>query len=122
MPRPLTSREEAVLVALITQGTCLDDDVIVTDDDRARWLAQVPQTQAGRACGCGNCPSIELTDPAGATPDMHDSRVVLAASTAGALLLLFLDDDRLSYLELAPQDEGVTYHQFPEPRSVWFPG
>ncbi len=92
----------------------MDDDATVTDDDRARWLRQVPHTRAGRRCDCGTCPSIELTDPTGATPDMRNSRVVLEASTTGALLLLFVDDDQLSYLELAPLDDGTTFQQFPD--------
>ncbi len=121
VPRELTSQEEAVLVALITRGPCLDEDFVITDDDRARWLAQVPQTRAGRRCGCGTCPSFELTDLAGATPGMDSSRVVLEASTTGALLMLFVDDDRLSYLELAPLDDK-SYSQFPDSRDLRFAG
>lgn len=121
VPRRLTSGEEAVLVALIERGVCLDEDVVVTKDDRTRWRAQVAQTRAGRRCGCGSCPSLDLTDLAGVTPHMGDSRVVLEASTAGALLLLFVDDGRLSYLELAPLDEK-SYRQFPDPRDLQFAG
>ena len=118
--RQLTSREEAVLVALITRGDQMDNDVTVTDDDRARWLRQVPQTRAGRRCDCGTCPSIVLTDPAGVTPEVRNSRVVLEASTTGALLLLFIDDDRLSYLELAPLDDGTAFQQFPDAQGLHF--
>jgi hypothetical protein len=94
------------------------NDATVTDDDRARWLRQVPHTRAGRRCDCGTCPSFELTDPAGVTPDMRNSRVVLEASTTGALLLLFIDDDRLSYLELAPLDNDTTFQQFPDAQGL----
>lgn len=127
VPRRLTSVEEAVLVALIDRGVCLDEDVAVTEDDRARWRAQVAQTRAGRRCGCGSCPSIDLTDLtdltdlAGVTPDMEDSRVVLEASTTGALLLLFVDDDHLSSLELAPLNEQ-SHGQFPDARHLTFAG
>ena len=121
VPRPLTSREQAVLVALITRGDHMDDDATVTDDDRSRWLRQVPHTRAGRRCDCGTCPSTELTDTAGATPDMRNSRVVLQASTPGVLLLLlFIDDDHLSYLELAPLDDGTTFQHFPDAQSLHF--
>jgi hypothetical protein len=116
----LTSREEAVLVALITRGGSMDDDATVTDDDRARWLSRVPHTRAGRRCACGTCPSLELTDAAGATPKVHDSRVVLEASTTGAMLLLFIDEDRLSYLELAPLDEGAAFQHFPDVQDLRF--
>lgn len=118
--RPLTPREEAVLVALITRGEYMDNDATVTDEDRARWLMQVPHTRAGRGCDCGTCPSIELNDTAGATPDMQHSRVVLEAGTTGALLLLFIDDDHLSYLELAPLDDGTTFQQFPDAQGLRF--
>jgi len=118
-PRPLTPREEAVLVALITRGAWAgDDDVTPGPDDRARWLAQVPSTRAGRRCTCGTCPSIELTDPAGWTPDVGDSRVVLQAGAQGALVFLFIEEDRLSYLELAP--DAATSHDFPDPKGLDF--
>ena len=118
--RSLTSGEEAVLLALISRGVNMDDNATVTEDDRARWVQQVPHTRAGRQCGCGTCPSFELTDPAGATPDVPDHRVVLEAGTTGALLLLFIDDDRLSYLELAPLDDGTAFQTFPDVQSVHF--
>jgi hypothetical protein len=54
--RPLTPREEAVLVALSTRGEYMDNYATVTDEDRARWLRQVPHTRAGRRCDCGTCP------------------------------------------------------------------
>ncbi len=81
--RPLTSREEAVLVALITRGDHMNNDATVTDDDRARWLRHVPRTSAGRRCECETCPSIELTDPAGAAPDIRNGRVVLEPCASG---------------------------------------
>ncbi|MEJ5868484.1 hypothetical protein WDV85_12135 [Pseudokineococcus sp. 5B2Z-1] len=116
-PRPLTHREEAVLVALITRGAWAGDDgVVLTTDDRARWLAQVPTTRAGRRCTCGTCPSIELTDTAGWRPDAGDGRVVLQAGASGATLLLFVDEDRLSYLELAP--DASAFHDFPDPQEL----
>lgn len=120
-PRRLASDEEAVLIALIEQGVCLDEDVVVTETDRAGWRAQVAQTRAGRRCGCGSCPSVDLTDLAGVTPDRQDSRVVIEAGTTDALLLLFIDDGRLSYLELAPLDEE-SHHRFPDPQHLQFPG
>lgn len=120
-PRRLASDEEALLLALIEQGVGLDDEAVVTDTDRADWRSQVARTRAGRRCGCGSCPSIELTDLAGATPDMQDSRVVFEASTTDAVLLLFIDDGRLSYLELAPLDEE-SHVKFPDPQRLQVPG
>ncbi|NYD67557.1 hypothetical protein [Agromyces atrinae] len=65
-PRALTPRERGALEALIGWGTTNDGPV--TSADRARWLTQAAGTWAGDACGCGTCPTIELTDAAGATP------------------------------------------------------
>jgi hypothetical protein len=40
------------------------------------------------------------------------SRTVLSASSTGAPLLLFIDDDLLSYLELAPTEEDGSFDEF----------
>lgn len=112
VPRPLDDRERAMIVAMVERGATFDDDVVVTPADRARWLAQVPGTWAGRPCGCGTCPSVELTDADGVTPAGERTRVVLEGGTTGALVLLFVDDDRLSYLELAPTDD-TSFSRFP---------
>lgn len=79
--------------------------------------AQVEGTRAGRLCGCGACPSVELTDADGVSPEMTSNRVVLHAETEGALVLLFLDDDQLSYLELVPLDER-SFGEFPDPADL----
>lgn len=102
-PRPLTRDESDILRALIAQGTTTD---AVTASDRERWARAVPDTRAGAPCGCGTCPSVELTDADGATPE-SGTRVVLEASAPDGCLLLFIDDDRLSYLEYAPLAEAV---------------
>ncbi|GAA0311504.1 hypothetical protein [Kineococcus aurantiacus] len=100
--RALTTREREAIVALLERGTSSIRTLPITTADRARWLSQVPHTLAGRSCGCGICPSIELTDAEGHTPATVDGRVVLQAEAPGALLMLFVEEDRLSYLELAP--------------------
>jgi hypothetical protein len=114
--RELTRRERDVLALMIDHGTC-DADESVMEADRARWRAQLATARAGRHCGCGTCPSIELTDEAGVSPGMTSSRVVLNAETDKAMLLLFIDDDQLSYLELAPTDER-TFAEFPDPADI----
>ena len=118
--RALTRRELDVLTVMVERATPFDPDGAdqgVGDADRMRWRAQLPTTRVGRACGCGSCPSIELTDAAGASPGVTTSRVVLSAETDEALLLLFIDDDRLSYLELAPSADHAV-EEFPDPDDV----
>jgi len=118
--RELTRREREVLELMIGCAATLDPDGSdqgVFEVDRARWRAQVGSTRAGRGCGCGSCPSIELTAADGASPEMTSSRVVLNAETDGAMLLLFIDDDQLSYLELAPTGDG-SFDEFPAPADI----
>lgn len=54
-PRPLTDRERQVL-ALLADG--------LPEGHPAR--AEVPSAEAVRPCGCGTCPSIELSPAEGA--------------------------------------------------------
>lgn len=105
------------MALMIDRATCFDPNARVEIADRARWRAQLATTRAGRPCGCCTCPSIELTDAAGVSPEMTNSRVVLDAETDNAMLLLFIDDDQLRYLELAPTDEQ-TFVDFPDPADI----
>ncbi|WP_432572298.1 hypothetical protein [Kineococcus sp. SYSU DK005] len=116
--RALTPNEQQALIAVLQRGTSSDAQRPVTTADRARWLAQVPRTRAGRTCGCGTCPSIELTDAAGRIPLTGGGRLVLEAEAAGALLMLFVDEDRLSYLELAPLEVEDGASTFPAPEDI----
>jgi len=115
--RPLTEREQAVLVAMIERG--VDDDDPPSDEDRQRWLAQVPEVRVVGGCRCGTCPSVEFR--ATGTPETGpwETQVVLEAGADGALLLLFVHDDRLSELELAPVGESV-FVEFPAVEQMTF--
>ncbi|MET2011529.1 hypothetical protein ABXJ56_08280 [Microbacterium chocolatum] len=106
MGRDLTERERAALTFLVDHAVPFAGDPPVPDDTRRRLRDQIPTTRAGARCSCGTCPSIELQDAAGVTP-VGGSRRVLTAEGPGASLLLFIDDDRLSYLELAPHGDDV---------------
>jgi len=103
--RPLTERERAVLVAVVERG--VDDDDPPSDEDRQRWLAQVPEVRVVGGCRCGTCPSIEFRRTGTPETDPWETQVVLQAGAEGALLLLFVHDDRLSELELAPTGDLV---------------
>lgn len=112
MIRDLTDREREVLLLMIARAPAHGDESSATAADRLRWREQAGTVRAGRPCGCGTCPSVELVDEDGRTPEGRSSRVVLSAGAPGALVLLFVDDDRLSYLELAP-DEDEVFEEFP---------
>ena len=120
MSRELTRRERDVLALMIDRAVPFDPDESnsgVEDTDRTRWRAQLRTARAGRPCGCGSCPSIELTARAGVSPEMAKSRVILSAESDEAMLLLFIDDDQLSYLELAPTGDR-TFAEFPDPTDI----
>lgn len=99
-PRPLTDREREVL-ALLADG--------LPDGHPAR--AEVATARAARPCGCGTCPSIELTPAEGVGEDA--ARLVVSAEHPDAVLLLFVDGDHLSYLEAAPLDDARPVLQLP---------
>ena len=109
--RELTDRERDVLTIMVESAEPFAGDPAPTFEERARWRSQLAGAHAGTPCGCGTCPSIELTDENGITPS-GGNRVVLEGATPGASLLLFIDGDRLSYLELAPHGDDV-FTEFP---------
>ena len=115
--RPLTERERAVLVAMVERG--VDDDDPPSDEDRRRWLTQVPEVRVLGGCGCGTCPSIRFRPTGTPETDPWESQVVLEAGADGALLLLFVHDDRLSELELAPVDDR-TFDELPDVEQMTF--
>lgn len=116
--RPLSVRERDLLVALIDRGTEPDADRAITASDRERWAGQLPGVMVHGTCGCGTCPSIDLVRGSGDRPT-PSRQTVLEASTSIAFLLLFIEDDRPTYLELAPfGDEPIT--EFPLVADVEF--
>ena len=107
MHRDLTEAEHAVCEALIRYG--ISAETPITDERREEWLALLSNTSVCRECGCGICPSVELVYQGQPVPTGRD-RCVLEATIAsnGALVLLFIDDGLLSYLEVCPvEDEYV---------------
>ncbi|ANP73512.1 hypothetical protein [Cryobacterium arcticum] len=113
MIRDLTERERDVLAFMVDKAQTFPGDPPALDEDRGRWRAQLGEARAGGSCGCGSCPSIEIEtgpDTNVATATAH--RIVLTTAHPDATLLLFVDDDRLSYLELAPHGDEA-FVEFP---------
>ncbi|MFD4991945.1 hypothetical protein ACFWH7_17385 [Cellulosimicrobium cellulans] len=117
--RPLTPRERDVLVRMVQEGV-RGEPVPPSQDaeDRRRWLEQLDATRVVGTCGCGACPTIDLGVP-GARATSAAQRVVLEAGVDRALVLLFVDADLLSYLELAPLD-GTRFPEFPNAADLRF--
>lgn len=118
--RALSERERDVLVAIIELASDADSPTRVTPASRRRWLAQVPHAYVVGRCSCGTCPSIDLGVHNSAEAAAGRSRIVLEATTTDAILLLFIDDDHLSYLELAPIDPDLRVREFPSVGHIGF--
>src|SRR6218665_3323619 len=121
MLRTLTEREREVLAAMITHAKAHEEDV--TAERRRQWLAEVPGTRVSSVCTCGTCPSIELVDLDGHAPDTESERTILSAGLLGAtaLVMLFIDGDQPSYLELPPFPEHE-FAEFPPASELSFTG
>ncbi|MBO0596498.1 hypothetical protein I2485_04185 [Nesterenkonia sp. E16_7] len=109
MGRPLTARERDVLAFMVDNAVPSAGDRPVPAAARERWRRSIPTTTAGRGCECGACPSIDLVDERARTSKGGRS-VVLSAEHPKASVLLFIDADRLSYLELAPHGDEAIDH------------
>jgi hypothetical protein len=144
MVRPLSAREHSVALFMIRNATTSPDEAdyaAFTPEQRERWDPPVPIADERRhlwegslgevlvtnRCDCGTCPSIgmrpaervddEARNDQGGDGDWSD-RVVLHAGAPGAQLMLFIDDDSPSYLELAPIEDDLSSAEFPAPASI----
>ncbi|MGO1909116.1 hypothetical protein [Brevibacterium linens] len=146
MIRPLNAREHSVALRMIRSATPSPDEADfaaftpeqrqgwnppepISNEQRQIWECRLGEVMVTSRCDCGTCPSIgmrpqnrlddERRDDQGGDGD-YSERVVLTAGSPGAMLLLFIDDDSPSYLELAPIDEGQSFTDFPEPETISF--
>ncbi|MGO0605238.1 hypothetical protein [Brevibacterium linens] len=144
MIRPLNAREHSVALRMIRSATPSPDEADfaaftpeqrqgwnppepISNEQRQIWECRLGEVMVTSRCDCGTCPSIgmrpqnrlddERRNDQGGDGDWSD-RTVLTAGSPGAMLLLFIDDDYPSYLELAPIDEDQSFTDFPEPETV----
>ena len=142
---PLTPREKEVALAMIRHARPSPDEdeyatftdeqkqgwdppVPITAQQRLTWEAHLAEVVVTNPCDCGTCPSIglrpvhrvddESRDDTGGEGDFAN-RIILDASLEGCMLLLFIDDDSPSYLELAPGAEEK-FSKFPPPERILF--
>jgi hypothetical protein len=119
------------------QREAWDPPTPIAAERRRLWEDRLGEVVVTSICDCGTCPSIgmrprlradrpnlhgthakdESRDDRGGNADWSD-RVVLTADTPGAMLLLFIDNDCPSYLELAPIHDDLSFAEFPEPASI----
>lgn len=144
MHRPLTPREHEIALAMIRHAVTApseDDYANFTPLQRQGWDPPAPITQQRRLvwesslaevvvtnpCDCDHCPSIgmrpvlrvddENRDDTGGLGD-HTERIILDATVDGCMLLLFIDDDSPSYLELAPNEDTQRFSEFPSSEAI----
>lgn len=104
MSKPLTPQQRDVIAAMISNAKLFDGGEV----DAARrngWLEGVDKLSQGEPCPCGMCPSVQLLFDGRPTPE-SSPRTVLSAEGFNSVVLLFIDGDKPSYLEVAEYGEG----------------
>lgn len=104
MSKPLTLQQRDVITAMITNAKLFDGSEIGAERRRG-WLEGVDKLSQGEPCGCGMCPSVQLLFDGRPTPE-SSPRTVLSAEGFNSMVLLFIDDEKPSYLEVAEYGEG----------------
>lgn len=105
MARSLTASELQLLSAMITSAKAADPARF--DDQQAwfEWRQELHDTldrvTVGELCDCGKCPSVQLLIDGQEVP-AGTSQVILEAFISEGIVMLFIDDDLPSYLEIAP--------------------
>lgn len=105
MERSLTLSERQLISAMITSAKATDPDRF--DDQTAwfQWRQELHETldriTGGESCDCGKCPSFQLLVD-GQAVAAGESQVILEAFISEGIVMLFIDDGKPSYLEIAP--------------------
>lgn len=146
MHRTLTPREHEVALAMIRhartspsaedyanftdlQKQGWDPPTAITQRQRLTWASSLAEVVVTNPCDCGHCLSIGMKpmtrvddgnrDDTGGLGD-YSSRIILNAAVEGYMLLLFIDDECPSYLELALGDDEQMYNEFPPSAQIVF--
>ncbi|HIW46649.1 MAG TPA: hypothetical protein H9884_07095 [Candidatus Yaniella excrementigallinarum] len=105
MARSLTESERQLVSAMIVSAKATNPDCFQDQDTWYRWRQELHETldriTVGEACDCGKCPSVQLLVDGQEVP-LGDRQVILEAFISEGIVMLFIDDDLPSYLEIAP--------------------
>lgn len=105
MARSLTDAERQLISAMISSAKATNPDQLESPQAWQDWRealhGMVDRITVGASCACGKCPSVQLLVddepvPAGQT------QIILEAFISEGIVMLFVDDGRPSYLEIAP--------------------
>lgn len=113
---PLTEQQRHLITAMLSSAQEFDGSP-VEQSERDKWLAMVDRLSVGEPCACGMCPTFELLVDGEAAP-CSSPRTVLSAETSDAMVLLFIDDGKPSYFEVAPTWDTAV--QLPTPQQLRF--
>lgn len=84
------------------QHGAICDGKTATVADRERWCSQIPRLRVIGTCGCGLCPTINFTEDYEPATRLY---VEAYDPTQNAGIILFIDDDLPSCLEVYPEDD-----------------
>lgn len=105
MARSVTESERQLISAMIISAKAADPQHFQSQDAWYQWRQQLHKTlgriSVGAACDCGKCPSVQLLIDGQQVP-AGKSQVILEAFVSDGIVMLFIDDDLPSYLEIAP--------------------
>ena len=105
MARSLTDPERRLIRAMITSAKATDPERLKGSVAWRNWRqelhAMIDRLSVGEMCDGGKCPSFQLL------VDGHDvapspDRIILEAFISEGMVMLFIDDGKPSYLEIAP--------------------
>lgn len=112
MSKPLTPQQRGVIEAMLSRAP-LFDGTIPDPGQREQWLAVLDRLTYGGPCDCGGCPSFAIHLD-GQPVAEEVGRTVLSAEAPGSMLILFIDRNLPSYLEIAPVEDHPVGLPVPE--------
>lgn len=108
MARSLTKSEHQLISAMITSAKAADPSRFEAQEVWYQWrqelLGTLDRITVGSPCQCSKCPSVQLLIDGQAVP-AGTAQVILQAFISEGIVMLFIDDDIPSYLEIAPNPD-----------------
>lgn len=105
MARTLTASERQLISAMMTSAKATDPERFEDQQAWYQWRQELhdglDRITVGASCDCGKCPSVQLLVD-GQTVPPGESQIILEAFVSEGIVMLFIDDGKPSYLEVAP--------------------
>lgn len=105
MARSLTNAERQLISAMISSAQTTNPTVEETAATGQQWRSELREMldriSVGDACDCGKCPSVQLLVDEQPVP-AGKNQIILEAFLSDGIVMLFVDDGKPSYLEVAP--------------------